>query len=392
MRRNLRLLPWWWVLRWAWLGEGIWVIYLTDTRGLTLGQALLFEAVFSAVVIATEVPTGMVADRFGRRLSLLIGSAFVVLAFLAFGTGSSLVVLLLTYAFVGLGETSFSGADTAMLYDSLKAEGRESAFTLWHGRLNALVAAGIGAFTVAGSLMVRWLPMWTPFIASAALSAPAIVLAWLMREPPRSDQRRGYIQTGREGVSVVLRSPPILTVMLLMAVTTVAISAMAVLQQPFLRGGGIPIWGVGMFVAVQMGAAAVGSWLATPLGRWLGIHRIFWFMPLGSALALFAGASGSVYLYPLFIFPALGWKVMFPHFTDYVATRVTDSLRATALSVANVVGSMASISLIPLLGLGVDRLGYNAALAILGLILTVAVVATYRIWARVDASTGPVVP
>ena len=63
MRRNLRLLPWWWVLRWAWLGEGIWVIYLTDTRGLTLGQALLFEAVFSAVVIATELPTGMVADR-----------------------------------------------------------------------------------------------------------------------------------------------------------------------------------------------------------------------------------------------------------------------------------------------------------------------------------------
>ena len=99
MQRNLRLLPWWWMLRWAWFGEGIWVIYLTDERGLTLGEALIFEAVFSAVVIATELPTGMIADRFGRRVSLLIGTTSVVFAFLAFGTSSSLWVLLSAYAF-----------------------------------------------------------------------------------------------------------------------------------------------------------------------------------------------------------------------------------------------------------------------------------------------------
>jgi predicted MFS family arabinose efflux permease len=392
MRRNLRLLPWWWVIRWTWLGEGIWVIYLTDTRGLTLGQALLFEAVFAAVVILTEVPTGMVADRFGRRISLIVGTTFAVCAFLAFGTGSSLIVLLLAYAFFGLGETSFSGADTAMLYDSLKAEGREESFTMWHGRLNALIAASIAIFTIVGSLMVRWLPLWTPFVLSAVLSAPAIVLAWLMTEPPRTDERRSYLETGREGVLVVLRSPPILGAMLLMGFTTVAIAGMAVLQQPFLREAGIPVWGVGMFVAGQMGLAAVGSWLASPLGRWLGIRRIFWIMPLGSALALLAGASGSVYLYPLFVFPAVGWNVMFPHFTDYVATRVTDSLRATALSVASVVGSATSIALVPFMGLGVDRLGLTPALGILGLLLALAVGATYRLWARVDASAGPVVP
>jgi len=392
MRRNLRLLPWWWVLRWAWLGEGIWVIYLTDTRGLTLGQALLFEAVFSATVILTELPTGMAADRFGRRLSLIFGTVCVVIAFLAFGTGSSLIVLLVAYAFFGLGETSFSGADTAMLYDSLKATKRDHAFTMWHGRLNALVAGGIAGFTIVGALMVRWLPLWTPMIASAVFTLPAVVLAWFMTEPPRSDERRGYLQTGREGTALVLRSAPILGITALMATTTVAISAMAVLQQHFLREAGIPIWWIGFFVAGQMGFAAIGSWLASPMGRWLGVKRIFWMMPLGSALALLAGASGIVYLYPLFIFPALGWNVMFPHFTDYLARRATDSLRATVLSVANVAGSIAGIALIPLLGLGVDRLGFAPALAILGVFLTIAVIAIYRGWERVDASAGPVVP
>ena len=392
MRRNLRLLPWWWVLRWAWLGEGIWVIYLTDTRGLTLGQALLFEAVFSAVVIATELPTGMVADRFGRRVSLIVGTAAVIVAFLAFGTGSSLVVLMIAYALFGLGETSFSGADTAMLYDTLKATGREHTFTQWHGRLNALVAGGIGIFTIAGSLMVRWLPLWTPIIASAVLSAPALVIAWLMTEPPRDDERRTYLQTGREGVAVVLRSAPILGAMGLMSATTVSIAAIAVLQQHFLRETGVPVWGIGFFVAAQMGLAAIGSWVAAPLGRRLGVRRVFWMMPLGSALALLAGASGSVYLYPALIFPAFGWNVMFPHFIDYLARRVMDSLRATVISVANVAGSVASIALIPLLGLGVDRLGFAPSIATLAIGLTIAVLGLYQAWWRVDASARPVVP
>jgi MFS family permease len=400
MRRNLRLLPWWWVLRWTWLGEGIWVLYLTDQRGLTLGQALVFEALYSAVVIATELPTGMVADRFGRRISLIVGTVFIVLGFLTFGTGASLVVLMFAYAFLGLGETSYSGADTAMLYDSLKTVDRGHDFTLWHGRLNALIALGIAGFTIVGALMVRWLPLWTPIVASAVLSAPAIILAWLMTEPPRSDERRGYLDTGREAILIVARSMNLLSAMLLMGVTTVAIAAMAVLQQHFLREAGVPIWGIGFFVAGQMGLAALGSWLSAPIGRWLGLRRLFWLMPLGSAAALLAGAGGSVYLYAIFIFPALGWNVLYPHFIEYVATRVTQSVRATVISIANVVSGIASIILIPLVGLGVDRIGREPATAMVAVFLVAATVVTYLAWARtvpppldghdaVDTPAGP---
>ncbi|MCH7873245.1 MAG: response regulator, partial [Planctomycetes bacterium] len=53
--RNMRLLPWWWVLRWVWLGEAVWIIYLIRERGLTLGQVALFEAVFMAVGLGVLV-------------------------------------------------------------------------------------------------------------------------------------------------------------------------------------------------------------------------------------------------------------------------------------------------------------------------------------------------
>ncbi|MEX2372867.1 MAG: MFS transporter, partial [Dehalococcoidia bacterium] len=196
MQRNLRILPWWWVLRWGWLGEGIWVIYLLEERGLTLGQVLLFEAVFSATVIATELPTGMIADRFGRRISLLLGSVAAVIGFLAFGAGTSMVILLAAYAFLGLAETGFSGADTAMLYDSLKATGQDRKFTRWHGRLNAVIALAIAGFTVVGSVMTLWLPLWVPLVLSAAVTLPAVFLALGFTEPPRSDERHTYLRTG----------------------------------------------------------------------------------------------------------------------------------------------------------------------------------------------------
>ena len=75
MERNLRVLPWWWVLRWTWLGEGIWVIYLVEQRGVTVGQVLLFEAVLATIVIVSQVPTGVIADRYGRRPTLPTGNA-----------------------------------------------------------------------------------------------------------------------------------------------------------------------------------------------------------------------------------------------------------------------------------------------------------------------------
>lgn len=382
MQRNLRLLPWWWVLRWVWLGEGIWVLYLTDERGLTLGEALLFEAVFSAVVIVSELPTGMIADRFGRRVSLVVGTTAVVIAFFAFGVGSSFLVLLVAYAFFALAETSFSGADTAILYDSLRAVGRDRDFTVWHGRLNALIALAIGGFTVAGSLMVHWWPLWAPILLSAALSAPAILLAWLMTEPPRTDERHTYLDTGRHAITFVRRNPAMLAAMVLMSVTTIAIASVSVFQQHFLRAAGIPVWGVGMFVAGQMLVAAVGSWISSPLGNWLGFRRTMWIMPLGSTIALAAAAPGHLALYPLFLFPALGWNVLFPHFAEYLARRVTDSLRASVMSIANIVGGLAAIAIVPLTGLGVDRLGFRTTVLILAAVLTSTAAVAFLAWAR----------
>ncbi|MXY85436.1 MAG: MFS transporter, partial [Chloroflexi bacterium] len=51
----------------------VWIIFLQDERGLSLTQVGLMEAVFWSCMMLFEVPTGAIADRFGRRTSLALG-------------------------------------------------------------------------------------------------------------------------------------------------------------------------------------------------------------------------------------------------------------------------------------------------------------------------------
>jgi len=380
LQRNLRLLPWWWAARWIWLGEGIWVIYLTTERHLTVGEVLLFQAIYSAVVIAAEVPTGIVADRWGRRLSVLLGCAVGAGAMLTFGLAHTVPLLLLSYALFSVASALFSGADSALLFDTLRGLGRDGEFTRWQARERVIAGASTGAYTLLGSLMVRWLPLSAPFVLSGVLSVAGVLLTLALSEPPREARRRSFAGIGFHAARTVLGRRPLLGAAVLMALTTAAIQTMGVAQQPVALAYGVPVWSLGLFVGAQLAFSAGCAAIADRLGRRAGLTLLFLAMPLVSALALLGGAGGMLWLYPVFILPSLGWNVLWPHVTDYIARRVDGGVRATALSVASVLDQLTSAAALPLFGYAIDRHGLDAGLAIASAALAALVVAAFVFW------------
>lgn len=380
LERNLRILPLWWATRWVWLGEAIWVVYLTTERGLTLGEVLLFQAVYSAVVIAGEVPTGMMADRWGRRLSVILGSAVAVGAMLTFGLGHSIPVLLVSYAMFSVADAFFSGADSALLFDSLKGLSRDREFTRWQARELVIGAASTAIYTLAGSLMVRWVPLEVPFLLSALLSLSGFVLAFALVDPPRAGERHSLTRIGRGAVRAILGRRTLLAAALLMALTTAAIYTMGITQQPVALSYGVPVWSLGLFVGAQLAFSALSAAAADRIGRHMGLVAIFLAMPLLSALALLGGIGDSAWLYAVFILPSLGWNVLWPYVSDYIARRVEDQIRATALSVASVLMHLTAVAVLPLLGFAIDRRGLDAGLGIAAAGLAFASFAVFAIW------------
>ena len=380
IERSLRLLPWWWVLRWAWLGEAIWVIYLIEDRGLTLGQILLLEAVVFGAIVIAEVPTGVIADRYTRRLSLLLGSLVSAGAFVVFGLASSIELLMGSYVLFAVGGALMSGADEAFLYDSLRAVGRSEEFAGVFGRFNARMTVGIAVFTVVGGLMVIWTPLSWPIVLSGVLSLVAAGFALLLVEPPREPSDLSFMRIGRRAAGRIVRTRALRWIVVISAaVQGIEIVAFTTFQ-PILVGEGVPVWALGWVAAGMMLVAAAGGWSSWRVRQRFGLSRSLAVLPALAALGILGGASGMLWLFPVFTAAMFVRESLHPLVVEYLSRRVPDGERATTLSVHQLAAWVSTIAISLGLGLAVDRVGLGSSLAAASAALVVVVIVAYALW------------
>jgi len=177
----------------------------------------------------------------------------------------------------------------------------------------------------------------------------------------------------------------------LMAATTAAITVMAHIIQPVVVGYGMPVWAVGLFVAVQLIVAALGGWVSDVVGRIVPLRHIFWSAPAASALALIAGAYEVIWLFPVFILPGVGWNLLWPHFAEFVSLRAPDQQRATVISLANFGAGIAMVVALPAVGYAIDRLGLLPAMLATSIALCATSALAYASWWRAgDHEAEPV--
>ena len=384
MERSLRLLPYWWVLRWVWLGEAIWVVYLVETRGLTIGQVLLFDAVFFGSSLLSEVPTGVVADRYGRKTSMVSGSLVISVGFLVFALAGTLPVLLSAYVLFGVGSALMSGADDAYLFDALRAVGRVREFPAVAGRLNGLMTLTIAGFTIIGGLMATVTPLSWPIVASGVLSLAAASLAWRLEEPPREpgSAADSFFATGLSATRRVLREPSLRWAATLGALPWVAGFVAFTVWQPVLIGYEVPVAAFGWVAAGMMLVAATGGWSADWFSRRLGMSGVLLLLPVIGAIGLLGGSGGMRWVVPLFGLAPFAQNALHPVTTVYISRRVPDSERATALSFQQFGGQFATIFVMLTLSFLVSRIALGYALGgTSALLLAVAVVA-WLLWRR----------
>src|SRR5688572_26215708 len=108
-------------------------------RGLEFDEIMVLSALYSAVVIFVEIPTGAMADRMGRRVTMMAGALAMVAACLVSFGAHSFAAFALAEALAAISISLCSGADSAYLFDLLAADGRaeeyphrESIASAWH--------------------------------------------------------------------------------------------------------------------------------------------------------------------------------------------------------------------------------------------------------------------
>ena len=102
----------------------LWVPYLT-TQGISMRQFMELQAVFALVILAGEVPSGLLSDLWGRKKTLLLGSTLKAVSFSLLPLWSSYEGFLFYHLTMGIALSMISGGDVALLYDSYLAAGGE---------------------------------------------------------------------------------------------------------------------------------------------------------------------------------------------------------------------------------------------------------------------------
>ena len=159
-------------------------VFLHQHIELDVGEIMLLQAVFGLAVALFEFPSGYLADRIGYRRCLVLACLIWLIAWPIYGTASAWPQVVVAEFLLGIGLSLASGCDSALLYESLLASGREADYPRWSGRqISAGQIAEGGAALLAGWMFARS-EAW-PFFAQALASAVGLVIALSLVEPER---------------------------------------------------------------------------------------------------------------------------------------------------------------------------------------------------------------
>ncbi|KIG17386.1 Transport protein [Enhygromyxa salina] len=159
-------------------------VFLVRQVEFGVTQIMLLQGVFGVGMVVFEFPSGYLADRIGYRRCLIIAFVLWTIAWPIYGYATSWAQVAAAELLLGVGMAMISGCDTALLYETLLADGREHEFARWSGRQTFYGQLAEGSAALVAGLLFA-IAVHLPFLAQAGASALGLVFAVALVEPHR---------------------------------------------------------------------------------------------------------------------------------------------------------------------------------------------------------------
>ncbi|HEY4526217.1 MAG TPA: MFS transporter [Candidatus Paceibacterota bacterium] len=224
--------------------SGVLVPFFTEWGHLSLTQIQILQSWFMLWIFILEVPTGAIADYLGRKYSIFIGVLIDIVGVLVYVSTPEFGVFLLGEFLMAVAMALVSGADQALLYDTLRQNGREPESKKVFGRAHSFKLSGMLIAAPIGSIIAQYLGMTAPMYLSTIPLFLTAICVWLMPEPKniehQSESKR-YLDVVKKGFSF-FRQHPTLKIIAMDAVAIASVGYFVIwLYQPTAQSVGIPI-------------------------------------------------------------------------------------------------------------------------------------------------------
>ncbi len=348
-------------------------------------EIFVLKAIYSIAIVGMEIPSGWMADVWGRKKTLILGSILGSLGFLIYSFSYGFWAFVVAEVILGIGHSFVSGADSAMLYDSLKADKRTDKYVREEGRITSVGNFSEAIAGVVGGLLAA-ISLRTPFYFQFAVAAIAIPAALTMIEPKiHSTEHIHSVKKMVQNIrNTFVTNHNLRVAILLSSVTGTATLTFAWFVQPFFKAIDLPVELFGVFWTALNLTVGISTVFAYKVEEFLGRRwSILLVIALLSAGYVFSGISISYWgLGFLFLF-YLVRGLATPIFKNYINQYTDSEVRATMLSVRNFIIRIAFAGIGPLLGWITDNISLSKAFLLAGIIYLVAAIAVTLPWLRI---------
>lgn len=334
-------------------------LFWKDHIGLSLTQILLLQGILSVTMVIMEYPSGYISDRIGYRVALSLASLLGMIGWGVYTLADSFADVLVAEILLGISLAFISGTDSALLYETVKAEGNEEEYARYQGRMSGIGQVGESAGAIFAGLLYAAAPL-LPFILQVAVWLLALLLTRSLVEPSRhvAGHTTHLAEIKRSVRYVFLENRRLRAIILLNALLGLASYYPVWLVQPYMQDAGVPL--------AWFGPVWAGANLCVVLGA-LGSHRVTGFIGDRRMLLLFVllvwvgylglGATGALWGFLFYYLLTIMRGLRGPMMLSHAHREIPSSHRAGILSLQSFTFRLLFVATGPLVGMAADAFG-----------------------------------
>jgi MFS family permease len=350
-------------------------LFWKDQIGLSLTDILILQAIFSIASVLFEYPSGYLSDRLGYRTALILACLLAIGGWILYTLADSFAGVLLAEIVLGGAWAFISGSDSALLFETLRAQGQEEHYARFDGRMTGCAQTGEAAGALFAGVMYAAWPL-LPFVGQIGLWILGLGLCLSLREP---DAESGpaiqshlteALHTCRYAL---LENRHVRATILFGAGLGIASFYTVWLIQPYMQQTGVPIAWFGPVWAGANLTIALCSLISQRLHfAWghRGMAALFIALIIVgyAGLSFTAGVWGFLFYYLLTAMRGLQGPIM----RNHLQRASNRSNRASILSLHSLAFRVLFVATGPLVGLSADHLGLRPTFGVLAILFAVA--------------------
>ena len=330
------------------------IVLFFQENGLTLMEVMILQSVYSLTVAITEIPSGYIADYFGRKNSIILSTIFIFIGYLIFSNYSGFEVFILAEFLVAIGGSLMSGADSAIMYDTLLEIKQEEKYTEVEGKTYAIgnfseaIAGLLGGFMATISLLLP-IQIQTSILFFCIPIAISLVEPQIHKENKIEKGFKSIIKVIKYSILENLKLKWLIIYSAIMGVSTLSA---AWLSQPFFRSIEVPLFYYGILWAALNFTAGISSYRSHKTEKKYNVNNLLmnlgFFMSVSFLLVYFLpNYFGLVFIFIIYYLRG----IVTPILKNQINLNTQSNIRATVMSVRSFVLRILFAIVAPILGL-----------------------------------------